>query len=492
MDDPMSTVQFRCCLSESTGALPHFWEHTVGSCHAPLALRADWQEQLRRCHEELGFRRVRFHGLLCDDMGTLVDERDQLLYSFFNADRIWDFLLSIGMKPFVELSFMPRALASGDTTVFSYRANVTPPKDYKQWSKLIHKLMAHWVQRYGVEEVRTWFFEVWNEPNLAAFWAGTQADYFKLYQCTVQAIKEVDDRLQVGGPATAKDEWIEEFLDFCDTNHLAADFVSTHHYPTDALGSVGEDTVTQLAGSRRSILREWAQETHRRARGKPLYYTEWNASSNPRDPLHDEPYTAAVVIKTMMEAVGLVHGYSFWTFTDIFAENYFPSVPFHGGFGLLNLHGIAKPSYRAFELLHRLGTSQLLVEGAHHTVDCWVVRQPRSVTVLLNNYALPRHPIEKEQVHVQLTGAPPDSAYVERIDEDHANPKRLWCEMGELEYLSERDVNRLSEASQMVREPQSWKYTDGTIHLEIALPPFAVAAVTVEYTPEMPRGDAWS
>jgi Glycosyl hydrolases family 39 len=143
----MRTVEFRCRLSETTGALPHFWEHTVGSGHAPLALRADWQEQLRRCHEELGFRHVRFHGLLCDDVGILVDERDRLLYSFFNADQIWDFLLSIGMKPFIELSFMPTTLASGGTTVFHYRGNVTPPKDYKQWATLIRKLVTHWVER---------------------------------------------------------------------------------------------------------------------------------------------------------------------------------------------------------------------------------------------------------------------------------------------------------------------------------------------------------
>jgi xylan 1,4-beta-xylosidase len=482
--DPMSAVQFHCRLSESVGELPHFWEHTVGSGHAPLALRADWQGQLRRCHEELGFRHVRFHGLLSDDMGTLVDERNQLLYSFYNADLIWDFLLSIGMKPFVELSFMPTTLSSGDTTVFLYRANVTPPKDFDQWATLIRKLVTHWVQRYGVEEVRTWFFEVWNEPNLKAFWPSTQANYFKLYRYTVQAIEEVDDRLQVGGPATAKDEWIEEFLDFCDKNHLSVDFVSTHHYPTDALGTVGADTVTQLAHSKRSILREWAQESHRKAGGRSLYYTEWNVSSNPRDPLHDEPYTAAVVIKTMMEATGLVEGYSFWTFSDIFAENYFPAEPFQGGFGLLTMQGIAKPSYRAFELLHRLGTEQLHVEGQHPTVDAWAVRQPGAATVLLTNHALPRHPIEKETVRVQLIGAKPRNVYIERIDEDHANPKRLWGEMGKPEYLSVRDVDRLNEASQMGREPQPWKYKGGAIHMEIDLPPHAVAAITVEFAPE--------
>src|SRR5216683_3884360 len=154
----MGAVNFRCHLSGKASPLPHFWEHTVGSEHATFALRADWQAQLRRCHEELGFRYVRFHGLLCDDMSTLVLHQNRCLYSFFNADRIWDYLLSIGMKPFIELSFMPGALASGNTTVFHYKGNVTPPKSYADWAQLIHKLVAHWFDRYGAEEARAWFF----------------------------------------------------------------------------------------------------------------------------------------------------------------------------------------------------------------------------------------------------------------------------------------------------------------------------------------------
>ncbi len=218
---------------------------------------------------------------------------------------------------------------------------------------------------------------------------------------------------------------------FLRQNNLPADFVSTHHYPTDALGSVGEDTITQLSQSRRSIMRDWAQDTKRRACGRPVYYTEWNASSNPRDALHDDPYTAAVIVKTMMEANGLVAGYSFWTFTDIFAENYFPAQPFQGGFGLLTMQGVAKPSYRAFELLHHLGTQVYLVDGLHETVDAWVVGGGNAVTVLLTNHALPRHPIKAENVHIQLHGIrPPNRVTIERIDEDHANPKRLWREMG--------------------------------------------------------------
>jgi xylan 1,4-beta-xylosidase len=277
----MTTVDFQFDLSQQGTDLLHCWEHTVGSCHAPTALRADWQQQLRRCRSELGFRYVRFHGLLSDDVGTIVKHHDQRLYSFFNADQIVDFLLSIGMRPFVELSFMPTALASGSRTVFQYRGNVTPPADYRQWSALIHTLVAHWVDRYGVKEVREWLFEVWNEPNLKAFWTGTQKDYFKLYRITADAIKGVDPSLKVGGPATARDGWIGEFLEFCKARGAPVDFVTTHHYPTDALGHEDDDTDTQLANSRRGILREWTQDTRRRAGKLPVYYTEWNSSSNP-------------------------------------------------------------------------------------------------------------------------------------------------------------------------------------------------------------------
>ncbi len=489
----MAVVEFRCDGAQSIGRLPHFWEHTVGSGHAPLALRADWQKHLMRCHTELGFGHVRFHDLLSDSMGTLVNEENRLLYSFFNVDQICDFLLSIGMKPFVELSFMPSALASGDTVVFKYRANVTPPKDYKQWAALIKDLFTHWVQRYGVAEVRTWFFEVWNEPNLSAFWTGTQDDYFKLYRYTVEAIKQVDDQLRVGGPATANDQWITEFLDFCDQHQLPADFVSTHHYPTDALGSIGEDTLTQLEHSQRSILRQRAQDTHRKARGRPVYYTEWNASSDPRDSLHDDPYTACVIVKTMLEARGLVQGYSFWTFSDIFEENYFPGRPFQGGFGLLTLQGVAKPSFRAFELLHRLGTEELLVDGLHQTVNLWVVRKTGYVTLVLTNHALPRHPIQSERVCIALTGIDsPGQVWIERIDQDHANAKRLWLEMGEPKFPSVREVAELHAASQIIRKPQPWTRLQESVHLEVVVPPEGVAVITLQTKPEPFSGELTS
>ena len=478
----MQTLDFRCDLSQRGTELRHSWEHSVGSCHAPLALRADWQEQLRRCRSELGFRHVRFHGLLSDDVGPVVRrEGRDLRFSFFNVDRIIDFLLSIDMKPFVELSFMPEALASGSTTVFHYRGNVTPPKDYREWAAMIRTLVTHWVDRYGVREVSKWLFEVWNEPNLKAFWTGSQKDYFKLYRVTAETIKAIDASLKVGGPATARDGWIEDFLEFCEAGDVPVDFVTTHHYPTDALGNEDDDTETQLAESQHGVLREWAQDSRRHAGELPLYYTEWNSSSNPRDPRHDEPYAAAYVAKTVIEASDLVQGYSFWTFTDIFEENYFPSTPFHGGFGLLNLHGIAKPTYRAFELLHRLGDERLLVDGLHETVSVWVTRKRGAIIALLVNHALPRHHISRRRVRLELAHAmEPSGVWIERIDERHANAKRRWQAIGAPEYPDDRQVQQLHDSSRMTREacPSAW--ASNRVVVEVELPVHAVAAVTLE------------
>ncbi|HET9711679.1 MAG TPA: glycosyl hydrolase [Pyrinomonadaceae bacterium] len=466
----MSRLTFFCDLAEATTPLPHFWEHTVGSDHASMALRDDWQRDLKRAHDELGFRYVRFHGLLSDDIG-IVD-----------VDRVFDFLFSIGMRPFVELSFMPAALASGNKTVFHYKANVTPPKNYKTWARLIEQLVVHLVERYGEHEVSEWLFEVWNEPNLKAFWRGTQRDYFRLYRHTAEAIKKISASFKVGGPATAKSEWIEDFVDYCERNDVAADFVSTHHYPND--GFAGK-TEVQLFKSQRGIMREVAQNTRAHARGRPVYYTEWNTSSNPFDELHDEPYAAAAAASTLMEANGLVEGYSFWTFSDIFEEHGLPSMPFHGGFGLLTLHGIPKPTYRTFELLHDLGEQQSLVDGLHETVDCSVVQKESSVTLLLTNHTTPGHSIETEEIHIRLTNArEPVAARIQRVDQDHVNPKRLWEEMGRPESLSQKDIDQLEAASVLVSEKQPLEFQDGSVFLKTNLPAHGVAAITIDFSPQ--------
>ncbi|HWB28000.1 MAG TPA: cellulase family glycosylhydrolase [Chitinophagaceae bacterium] len=478
----MNTVDFTCAIDkDEQKPLHHYWEHTVGSGHATMALRADWQQQLTKCRHDLGFRYVRFHGILCDDMGTLVDEKDKLVYSFHNIDVIIDFLLSIGMRPFIELSFMPTTLASGDKTTFHYNANVTPPKDYDAWEKLINKLVTHLVNRYGKNEVGQWFFEVWNEPNLNSFWTGTQADYFKLYMHTAKVVKNICPSAKIGGPATAKNEWITEMVEFAKKEELSLDFISTHHYPTDAFGSPGDNTIEQLAKSRRSVLRDEASETKKKAGNIPVYYTEWSASSNPFDELHDEPYSAAFIVKTVLEANGYVEGYSYWTFSDLFEENYFSSVPFHGGFGLQTIHGIPKPSYRAYQLLHKLGNNQVAVAGSHQTVDAWATCSKQKIQMLLSNSALPKHPIQTAILKISVTGAGNiKGGYIERIDDDHANPLKTWKAMGSPADLLPLQVHAAEAASMLIKEPLTPLVEDGTVFLNISIPPQGVACITLE------------
>jgi xylan 1,4-beta-xylosidase len=478
-------LELRCDLNAPATTLRHPWRQCVGSGHATLALRADWQAQMRLAHDELGFQFVRFHGLLDDDMGTLVCQDDKLLYSFFNADQVFDFLVSIGMRPIVELGFMPKALSSGDDNVFHYEGNITPPRDMQQWSELMRRLAAHWVERYGIEEVAQWYFEVWNEPNLPAFWTGTQEQYFALYDVTARAIKGVDARLRVGGPATAKNEWIPDFQQFCAEHDVPVDFISTHLYPTDALGEVDTDTISQLEHAPLDGMREHALTARDQAAGKPLLYTEWNTTSNPRDPLHDSSFAAALATRIVMSVDDVVDAYSYWTFSDIFEENYFPSVPFHGGFGLLNLHGIRKPIFHAFAFVAKLGKEHVPVVQDHPTVMVWVGGLDGATShVLAINQAMPRHAIADEPVALRLTapaGLRVGAVSIARIDEQHANPVAWWKSWGEPDYLSPAQVAELHVASAPVDEPLPFSVDGALLVLQATLAPQSVNCLRIDW-----------
>lgn len=469
---------------KTNGKVKKYWTKCVGSCHAAMALREDWRKQLRKCREELGFEYVRFHGLLNDDMSVCLKQDDgSIEYSFFNVDSIFDFLLDIGMKPFIELSFMPSALASGSKTVFHYKGNITPPKSYDAWADLIGALVSHLVERYGVEEVRKWFFEVWNEPNLDMFWAGTMQEYFLLYQSTAVAIKKVDNELKVGGPATAIDAWIPELKEFCKQQGVPLDFISTHHYPTDSAFGLGLDMEAQMARSQRGILTIRAKKAIEEASPLPVYYTEWNNSPSPRDPYHDTPYNAAFIVKTLMDNMELpLSCYSFWTFSDIFEESGLNSVPFHGGFGLLNIHGIPKPSYRAFQLLSKLDGERVEVainEGSD-TVDCFAFRNKEELNILISNYQVPLSPIKAERINIVVNGAKNvQAAFLERIDESHANPEKAWVDMGRPKYLNREQIQALMKASELVKEPIDWARKENEVTIDLLVQPYSVTMISL-------------
>jgi xylan 1,4-beta-xylosidase len=475
------------CRIDTTGAstpFAHFWEECVGSCHAALGNRDDWRRQLRQCREELGFRRVRFHGVFNDDMSVFRRRAGRGEYAFHNIDLVYDYLLHLGMQPFVELSFMPGDLASASTTVFHYKGNVSPPTDWNQWAALVEAFARHLVERYGAGEVSTWPFEVWNEPNLPIFWTGDREDYFRLYRHAANALKQADARIPVGGPATARNEWIPHIIAFCESTGTPLDFISTHHYPTDDAVDQGADMGAQMGAAGRGVLRVMAEKSRREAGGLPLYYTEWSNSPSSRDPYHDRPYAAAFIVKSVIDVAGIVDMYSYWAFSDIFEEEWFPSEPFHGGFGLLSVHGVPKPAYRAFQLLHGLGTEKLALQWAGpspSTVDAVATREGSRVILLACNHDVPKAPLRAERLEVVLPGTPTFSrAWVQRIDEDNANPQRMWADNGSPQYPDARLVENLVACSALKKTSLVLDRSGDLQRVAIDIPPHGVAAVSFE------------
>jgi xylan 1,4-beta-xylosidase len=348
------------------GSLNTMFKECVGAGRANEGLRADWQQQLAYVKKECGFKYIRMHGLLTDDMGVYREDRKgNPLYNFQYIDVLYDFIISIGMKPFVELGFMPEALASGRKTIFWWRGNVTPPKDYQKWEELIRNLTIHFTERYGANEVKTWYFEVWNEPNLDGFWAGTQEEYFKLYQYSVNAIKSVNKAYRVGGPATAGAAWEVEMIDFCRNNSLPLDFISTHSYGVkqgylDEFGNAGtvlDKNPMSLSGDVLNSRKEIASSS---MPNLELHYTEWSSSYTPADPIHDSYHQAAYVLEKIKRVGDAANSMSYWVFTDIFEEPGPRFTPFHGGFGLLNYQTINKPAFYSYKFMNQLGNTELM------------------------------------------------------------------------------------------------------------------------------------
>ncbi len=347
------------------GPLNQFFNMTIGAGRANEGLRADWQQQLAEIKKDAGFRYIRMHGLLTDDMGVYrVDAQGREHYNFQYVDALYDYLLSIGIKPFVELGFMPQQLASGGKTVFWWRGNVTPPHSYEKWGNLIQALAQHWTDRYGAEEVSSWYFEVWNEPNLDGFWAGTQADYFKLYDYAARAIKKVNPNYKVGGPATAGAAWIPEMIAHAHSNKVPLDFVSTHSYGVnqgflDEYGTTGTALSKDEMAVAGDVLRNRGEIAKSAMPNLELHYTEWSASYTPSDPIHDSYHEAAYILQKLKQSGDAVQSMSYWVFTDIFEEPGPRFEAFHGGFGLMNTQGIKKPAYFAYQFLNQLGDKEL-------------------------------------------------------------------------------------------------------------------------------------
>ena len=378
-------------VSKPQGPLNTFFNECIGAGRCNEGLRADWQRQLRVAKEQLGFRYIRMHGLLHDDMGVYFeDSGGKPIYNWQYVDELYDFLLSIKVRPFVEFGFMPKALASKPTTLsfWFWKPNISPPKDYEKWSDLIKAIVQHWTERYGEAEVKQWYFEVWNEPNLRSiFWTADQDEYFRLYKETAGAVKAVSPAYRVGGPATAGNAWIPELISYCAQNKVPLDFISTHTYGNDSYIKQSDDEITAISKRKDAVSgdvkRSRMQIDTSLMPGLPLHYTEWNSSSSYDDHIHDHYRQAAYILEKVKRTGDAASSMSYWTFTDIFEEEGPRKTPFHGGFGLINYQDIKKPAYYAYRYLNLLGTQQLQNADS----SSWICRDAKGgIQVLLYDF----------------------------------------------------------------------------------------------------------
>lgn len=358
--------------------------------YAAHALRSDFREQLKTIQEEIRFEYIRFHGIFSDEMNICTRENDGSIgYHFEKIDTLFDMLLEYNIKPFLELGFMPKDLAQSEQSMFLWKANLSPPKRMKEWTDFIDAFFRHLLNRYGLEEVSKWYFEFWNEPEIkGVFWNDSDLAFFDFYKATYQTIKNISHRLKVGGFGnmffTPDQQWLKHFTDYAHENHVFIDFYTFHVYNfTLTNSSVLDDVVKKLTEQFENIDVEKLMQTHKHqmvfgsseqmhekikditekahtlpfsdSENKEMWITEWNTNTNGREWIRDTAYTGAFILKTIFENDHFVDGMGYWTFTDIFEELSIPKGLFHGGFGLMALNGLKKPSYHAFSFSKQLG-----------------------------------------------------------------------------------------------------------------------------------------
>ena len=447
---------------------PHFWEKMFGSGRAILSLRESYRRDLRDVEQITGFEYVRFHAIFHDEVGVYQeDDHGRPAYNFSYVDQIYDGLLANGAKPFVELSFMPNQLAARPAMFsFWYKPNVSPPRDYAQWDALITAFATHLIERYGIDEVASWYFEVWNEPNID-FWAGEpkQATYWQLYDHTARAIKSVNSRVRVGGPATAQAAWVDAFIQHCAANHIPLDFVSTHVY--------GDDRPEDVFGTSEPIPREQmvcraVKKVHDQIKASylptlPLIWSEFNASYMNEPAVTDSSYMGPWLADTVRQCDGLADVMSYWTFSDVFEEQGVVKTPFYGGFGLLAAGGIPKPSYLAFALLHKLGDERI---GLASDSALLTRRDDGSLVLALWNYKLPGQTDSSKTVTLRFKNAKVQQALIWRLDGDHGDVHRAYTNMGEPQCPTQAQIGQLRAASALT-QPEDLAVKNETLTLDV-------------------------
>jgi len=459
--------QIKIDAHAATSPFPHFWEQMFGSGRAILVLRKDYQDDLEAVKRITDFRYVRFHAILHDEVGVYdEDEHGNPVYNFAYVNEIYDTLLKDGVRPVVEISFMPKKLAFNPDALhpFWYKQNVSPPKDMRKWDSLMTAFAKDLVDRYGINEVAQWYFEAWNEPNID-FWGGVPRDrsYFDLYDHTARDLKAVSPRIRVGGPATAAAAWADIFLKHAAEKNVPVDFVSSHGY--------ADDTVEDLFGTNEDIpmgdrvcraVAKVRQQIQSSAMPKlPLLWTEWNVPG--MNELRDTSFVGAALANTIRECDGKVDQLSFWTFSDVFEEGGPIPKPFEGHFGLRARGGINKPSFYQFGLLHKLGEQRM----ANSNPNILVTQRDGKLVIALWNLADPEKGGTPKEFQLSFANIQPDATVsISRVDNDHSNTVAAYRALGSPLYPTEDQVRRMNAATAL-SQPEVRHLESGRLNLQL-------------------------
>jgi len=449
-------------IAQQGPPLDHFYDLSVGSDYPGTLLRDDSQAQLKIVADELGFRYLRLHAIFHDVLGTVRVVDGKTVYDWKKIDQLYDDLLAKHIKPFVELGFTPKALATSQNSIFYWQGKTSHP-DPAAWRDLVSAFTHHIEERYGKEEVRSWFFEVWNEPNLSGFWEGAdQQAYFALYDSTSNAIKAIDPSLRVGGPSTAGAAWVPEFLAYVQQSKAAVDFVSTHTYGVDGgfLDENGKND-TKLSPSPDAIIGDVRRVRQQVAASPypnlPIYFTEWSTSYTPRDAMHDSYVSAPYILSKLKASQGLVQGMSYWTYTDLFEEPGPPTAAFQGGFGLLNRDGIRKPAFFAYKYLHALQgneihsddvQSMMAVDHGSFAAVIWDFEQPKQNVSNHPFYTRLLPSAQSAPVELKVEHLKPNTKYhleLHRTGYQANDAYSAYIAMGAPKDLDARQINQLND-----------------------------------------------
>jgi xylan 1,4-beta-xylosidase len=458
--------------SAHTTPFPHFWEQMFGSGRAILSLREAYRRDMRDVKAVTSFHYVRFHAILDDEVGVYnEDHAGNAVYNFSYVDQIYDGLLEQGVRPVVELDFMPRQLSVNPTSRYGDfwdGPNVYPPKDEGKWESLVRAFASHLVDRYGVDEVSQWWFEVWNEPNIST-WRGSpkQATYFNLYDHAARAIKSVSSRLRVGGPATAYGAWITDLIAHANQENIPLDFITGHVYggdsPKKVFGAETSSTPSQddmVCAATRKMKDEI---THSAKPQLPLMVTEFNAGFE-EEHSYDSLYMGPFLARTISQCDGLAMMMSYWTFSDVFDEQGPVREPFHNGYGLIAAGGIFKPAYIAFELLHQLGDVRI----ENPSPDLLVTRKKDDTVVIAAwNLVDPGTHGAATEIVLHLRNLhTPGFAHVYRLDALHSNTLVAYQRMGSPQYPTTVQIKALRDSATL-SPPDIIKIQNKTLRLHL-------------------------